>query len=140
MQNFKSQEIETLYLMHAFDLLKMANDLEIPNFIGVFPLDKLPKSLRAPSNFIVNTHTNNLPGEHWLAISYRGRSNGCYVFDSFGRYYPNMLRTYLHKHCSSSGDVHYNSIQFQDYWERTCGHFCIAWLIYINGGGENFVH
>ena len=43
----------------------------VPNFAGVFPLDRLPKSLRAPANFIVNTHTHNLPGEHWIAVSYQ---------------------------------------------------------------------
>ena len=56
--------------MDTHDVEKISKKY-IPNFVGVFPLNKLPQALRAPANLIVNTDTHNLPGEHWLAVSYQ---------------------------------------------------------------------
>jgi len=40
-----------------------------PTFVGVFPLNSVP---HLPSSkdycFIGNTHTDNLPGQHWIAV------------------------------------------------------------------------
>lgn len=102
----------------------------VPYFIAVFPIDKLPKYLVAPANFIVNTHTHNLPGEHWLAVSYQ-KGGHVHAFDSFGVYYPHMLRDYLQR-LKRSCTVHYNNYQYQEINEKTCGLYCIAWLISIN--------
>ena len=115
--------------MRADELWKMGK-LYVPNFMGVFPLDKIPKNIQTPANFIVNTHTHNLPGEHWLAISYQ---NGgiVYAFDPFGFYYPPMLKYFLNK-MKRTKPVIYNKIQYQDIHEKTCGLYCIAWLISIN--------
>lgn len=104
----------------------------VPNFIGVFPLDKMPKYLAAPANFIINTQTHNLPGEHWLAVSYQ-KGGHVFAFDSFGYYYPLLLQNYLQK-LKRTGSVSYNKIPFQDASEDTCGHYCIAYLISINTG------
>lgn len=101
----------------------------VPNFVGVFPLNKLPQALRAPSNFIVNTDTHNLPGEHWLAVSYQ-KDGIVHVFDSFGFFYPNILRIYLNK-LRRTGPVKYNRVHFQRINEQTCALYCIAWLITV---------
>jgi hypothetical protein len=99
----------------------------IPNFVGVFPLDKLPEALRAPANLIVNTHTHNLPGEHWLAVSYK--NNGIVTaFDPFGFYYPKMLKLYLNS-LKRTAPVRYSRVHYQEIHEKTCGHYCIARLI-----------
>ena len=112
--------------MHTSELQAMGTK-HVPNFIGVFPLDRIPATDMTSSNFIINTHTHNLPGEHWLAVSIL---NGVgFAFDSFGFYYPNSLRSYLRRHCQK---VYYNSHQYQEIHEKTCGLYCIAWLIYIN--------
>jgi hypothetical protein len=115
--------------MHTRELWNMGEKY-VPNFIGVFPLDKLPARLKSPSNFIVNSHTHNLPGEHWLAVSYK-KEGVVYAFDSFGRYYPHIMRNYLQRlkrHCA----VHFNLEKLQEPYEKNCGLYCIAWLIYIN--------
>lgn len=51
-------------------------------FLGVFSIDHLPKKIfHLPILFIVNTNTNNLPGEHWKAIYISKQGKG-EVFDS----------------------------------------------------------
>lgn len=114
--------------MQTTDTLWEMGNRYVPNFVGVHPLNKLPKALRAPSNFIVNTHTHNLPGEHWLAVSYK-KGGFVFAFDPFGVYYPYLLRNYLHRLKEASLKVHYSTDQFQEYYEMTCGLYCIAWLI-----------
>jgi hypothetical protein len=115
--------------MRTSDLWNLG-DLYVPHFKGVYPLDKLPSSLKQPANFIVNTHTHNLPGEHWLAVNY-SKDGVVHAFDSFGYYYPRILQKYLHR-LRRKCAVHYSSDQLQEYYEKTCGDYCIAWLIYIN--------
>ena len=79
--------------MYTDELLKKGKN--IPGFIGVFPLDKIPKHVCAICCFIVNTNTSHLKGEHWLAVSYE-KHNEIHVFDSFGYYYPLILVEKLH--------------------------------------------
>ena len=40
----------------------------ISNFLGVYPADKLPKTIKAPCSLIFNYDTSNLPGSHWVAV------------------------------------------------------------------------
>jgi hypothetical protein len=117
--------------MHTGKLWDLA-DKYVPHFKGVYPLDKIPPSrtMKAPSNFIINTHTANLGGEHWLAVSYL-KGGFVFAFDSFGVYYPRILRAYLES-LRRSRKVHYNTIQYQEIHEQTCGLYCVAWLICIN--------
>ena len=110
----------------------------IPNFVGVFSLDRLPKRLTAPSNLIVNTHTHNLPGQHWIAVSYK-TGGVVYAFDPLGLYYPYLLQKYLSE-LPNHPRIRYNHRQYQSLTERTCGYYCIAWLIHINGDGGGGVN
>ena len=105
----------------------------IPNFVGVFPLNKLPQALRAPANLIVNTDTHNLPGEHWLAVSYQ-KNGTVYVFDSFGFFYPRLLKLYVNK-LRRVTPVMFNRTHYQSIHEQTCALYCIAWLIAVNTPG-----
>ena len=101
----------------------------VPHFVGVFPLNKMPSVLpRVGANFIVNTDTHNLPGEHWLAVSYK---NGGFIhaFDPFGFFYPLLFKQSLHRY---GKPIKYNTTRFQDVSEKTCGQYCISWLIIKN--------
>ena len=37
-------------------------------FIGALARDELPKKLKYPTCFILNTQPRNKPGEHWIAL------------------------------------------------------------------------
>ena len=112
--------------MHTDELMRLGTEY-IPNFVGVYPLDRFPTWLKCPANLIVNTHTHNLPGEHWLAISYR-RGGIIYAFDPLGFHYPLSLRRCLHS-LKSHRCIHYNTTKWQDATETTCGWYCLAWLM-----------
>jgi len=96
----------------------------VKNFIGVFPLNKLPKAIRPTSRFIVNTDTDNLPGTHWIAVSYE-QGGIALVFDPLGLFYPYKLANYLANHARI---VFFNYHMYQSPTEENCGQHCIAWL------------
>ena len=111
--------------MYTNEIDKIAKKI-IPNFIGVFPLDKLPKHLgRPPKSFILNTDTSNLNGTHWLAVSYE-KGGIIHAFDPFGICYPPLLTSYLHR--IPNVKVIYNRIMFQYPNERNCGIHCLTFL------------
>ncbi len=116
--------------MHTKEIVDWG-EKHVPHFVGVFPLNRLPPHLMSPSNFIVNTDTHNLPGTHWLAVSYQ-KPNIIHVFDPFGLFYPHLLRQYLHR-LRHRGSIQYNnSVMLQNIHERNCGWYCLAWLMAIN--------
>ena len=60
----------------------LKNDVKTgPIFLGVFARDKLP-SLKKNCCLVLNTHTHEKPGEHWLAI-YVDENGFGEFFDSF---------------------------------------------------------
>lgn len=98
----------------------------VKDFVGVFPLDKLPHHITPISRLIVNTDSHKLSGRHWIALSYE---NGGIVlaFDPFGWYYPPTLIARLHSNPSVQRVI-YNTTMFQSPLEKTCGLHCIRFL------------
>lgn len=112
--------------MYSNQIEKVAREkLKIKGFLGVYSLDKLPVHLPSPPyRFIVNTHTSNLPGEHWLAVS--GEKTGkIYVFDPMGFFYPPLLVQYLAK---LRKPLIFNKTAYQSPSSRECGQYCLSWL------------
>lgn len=67
-------------------------------FLGVFPIDSLPTSIpHYPMFMVINTHSHNLPGEHWLTI-YISEDKIGEVFDPLGRAVSNFLIRWLNQH------------------------------------------
>ena len=93
-------------------------------FKGVYSLDTL-EALTNNSGFIVNTHTSNLPGEHWIAVCVK--TSEIEVFDPLGVYYPAKLVSHLHK--SGHHRVHYSNLKAQDPQTTLCGNYCLIWLL-----------
>ena len=91
-------------------------------FVGVFPLDKIPKKLRC-GGYIVNTDPSTQPGEHWIAFNVR--QNSISVFDPFGEIYPAALVTQLK---STHKKINFNRFQCQNILTTNCGHLCLLWL------------
>ena len=101
----------------------------VSGFIGVYALDQLPsKNLLQPppSRFIVNTDTKNLPGEHWIAVSYE-IGGVVYAFDPLGTFYPLVLCNYLKG--LSCRRVVFNTTMYQNPMLATCGTHCLRWLM-----------
>ena len=93
--------------------------------------DMLPK--KRPPNiqaYIVNTHKSNQPGEHWVAIFFKG--NWAYYFDSYGRPPPeeNIL-----PFIKQNARCHtYNKHRLQEGSTPVCGMYCIFALDFLAKG------
>lgn len=119
--------------MYTHELIDKAKN--IPNFIGVFPLDKLPSQHHVPPfNFIVNTDTSNLPGRHWIAVHVDEWKT--VLFDPVGIYYPPILCRHVIKF---GRPIVYNWKQYQPITKPICGQYCLAWLRSINRGENHWL-
>jgi hypothetical protein len=108
----------------AEDLIKMASDLRMDWFQGVYSMDTLPDTIEKRNTlFITNTDSSNLPGTHWIAVVIRdGRG---YCFDPLGYPPPTWLGKWMSTHVEKWSS---NSRQVQTYFTHLCGHFCIHFL------------
>jgi len=101
---------------------QLNNSCKCSNFLGVFPLNRLPVINNANEMFVVNTDTDNLPEQHWIAVK------GNRIFDRIGYYYPTMLVKHMYKYYDNL-DINYDA--FQNPMEQSCGYYCIYFLHYL---------
>jgi len=102
-----------------------------PHFIGVFALDCLPPTLPITTNshsLIVNTHTQNLPGEHWIAC--RIVYDHAWIFDPLA--YPPLteLCQHLIQNCHVN-HLHFCESPIQAPHTWTCGEHCVYFLYHL---------
>ena len=108
-------------LISALEIHKSAKKLLGVNWLGVYPIDKIP--FLHEGAVIINTQTSTLPGEHWIAISITPMT--VKVFDPFGFYYPHLLVKKIH---TLNRPVWYNRVQYQNITSKDCGPHCLNWL------------
>lgn len=93
-----------------------------PVFIGVYPRNMLPV-LSADCSFILNTHSSNLPGQHWIAV--RIAINEAWIFDPLAFPPDTYLCNHLMKQCNN---IHVTHIPTQPRNTQTCGQHCVYFL------------
>ena len=106
--------------MNTCNLQEIGSRL-VPNFAGVFAVDKVPH-YNSSYSFIVNNQSSNLPGQHWLAVSIK--NNNAFIFDPLGLPPPSQLTHQLRAY-----KIHYNTEQYQPTNSTLCGQFALSWLI-----------
>ena len=95
-------------------------------FHGIYSIDKLPSSIPSrPFLAIVNTHTHNLPGEHWLAIYIDENKNG-ELFDPLALPVSNNLIRWLN---GFTVKWKTNKRSFQHPLSTTCGSFVLYFIL-----------
>ena len=95
-------------------------------FYGVCAIDKLPEFIPTrPFLMIVNTHTQNLPGEHWIAIFVDTNRNG-ELFDSLALPVSNILIRWLNRFTIKWKK---NGRTFQHVLSSTCGAFALYFTL-----------
>jgi len=96
-------------------------------FLGVFSNDNLPKKIKNyPSIFIINTSPSYIQEGHWLAV-FISKNKQLYFFDSYGLH-PKFYK--LNKYFNSiSRKFTYNKTQFQSFFSKTCGYFCLIFIL-----------
>ncbi len=93
-------------------------------YLGTFPLDMIPYTIKKGQSFIFNLDTSNKPGSHWVGC-YCYKNNEVLVYDSFARKTSKIadsLNNFL-----SSIDTEYD--REQEYDETNCGARSISFLI-----------
>ena len=113
-----------------FELIEAAKKLNIPNFIGVFMRDSLPKKPRRNECGILNLDDSNGSGTHYCGFLKNGKDK--IYFDSYGLHPPTELVKYL------KSPVYYNSERIQPDNEVFCGHLCLYVLKKTCNDGRDF--
>lgn len=108
--------------------LMRTNILTKKKFLGVFAIDKLPmKKLKRPCSIICNTDPSFKSGKHWIAF-FLPKFGKIEYFDSFGL---RPMNQEIYKFISMNGNEYkYNSKQIQSNKSKTCGKFCIMFLLF----------
>jgi hypothetical protein len=97
----------------------------IPNFVGVFPNDRVPPQRHETEALIVNTDPAGTPGTHWTALYRHGPE--ALFWDSYGRSASELLSSERAKDCERDSE--------QRLREQWCGAGCLAWLRVCNDLG-----
>ena len=105
---------------------KNARRKTLEAFSGIYSIDTLPTFISCrPFLMIVNTHTHNLPGEHWIAIHIDENKNG-ELFDSLAIPVNNTLIRWLN---TFTNKWKTNSRSFQHPTSSTCGAFVLYFIL-----------
>lgn len=91
---------------------------------GVFMKDELPTKLKR-GFYVINLQSSNIGnGTHWTAFYYN--PNKSFYFDAFGFPAPIEIEQKLKAY-------KYNKKQIQNLKSTSCGFYCIAFIIFMNG-------
>jgi hypothetical protein len=104
------------------ELIDIIKNININNFNGVYPKDKLSKPLK-DGFYIINLDNSDGPGTHWTAL-YKINDGFSLYYDSFGFPAPEEIEDLLHKY-------EYNKKQIQDIKSTSCGFYCIAFIKFM---------
>ncbi len=105
---------------------KNADEKTKQAFHGIFAIDALPSFIpHYPFLIIVNTHTNNLKGEHWIAILIDKDKSG-ELFDSLALPVSNFIIRWMNKFTRKWKT---NGTAYQHPMTTTCGAFVIFYVL-----------
>jgi len=112
---------------------------DVRGYLGSFPSDQLPGTLKVGESLIANYDPEGKPGSHWVAA--RNDPHMVTWFDSFA-YPPDAVDNILHDKTSfqayldkaaAGRPVRYNHMSLQALPSNTCGEWCV---IFIRSGGK----
>ena len=115
--------------MDTIQLFRLLENIPVKGEVCAKDLlpQKKPVDMKA---YIVNTDISTDPGEHWVAIYFRG--NQAIYFDSYGMS-PEKEYTLPFIERNSSHWIQ-NTEMLQSPWSRTCGVWCIYIIQQLNKG------
>jgi hypothetical protein len=95
------------------------------HFIGVFPIDKLPRKIKKKQFFVANLDPSYKEGSHWICFI-RLNDIECEIFDSLGVKINSILPFICFNHKLT---FVYNSTPVQPLTSTLCGKFVVTFLI-----------
>ena len=104
------------------------NPLTRQIFIDVRAADRLPyKANEQHGIYVVNTHPNHMPGEHWTAVEYTPTHVS--YFDPYGEPpHPLILKHLRVTNALRRKPIFYTAKRIQGY-RQTCGYYCIFYVL-----------
>lgn len=97
------------------------------HWVGVRPINKIPKKLGTKKFVIVNLSESSQPGSHWVVIS-RIHKHSLEIFNSLGFENLNAVKPYLT--FPFRAELTYNNSPLQASDTSTCGLYCIYYAIH----------
>ena len=98
-----------------------------PTFVGVFPLNRIPHlNGKGAHTFIVNTQTDNLPGQHWIAV--RNLWDRAWIFDPLASHPPPPALCHHLLLYGNIGFLYVSTLAAQPPDTLTCGPHCVYFL------------
>lgn len=122
------------------DILYNDEYVKSMNFLGVFPVDRIPNTaLSFPCCGVVNTKPHNHRGEHWVCF-FKTSENKAVYFDSFG--YPPYNLEEIAEVLSSADEYVFNDTHLQTAYSTVCGQYTIFVLTHLARGFtlEHIIH
>ena len=107
-------------------IVKNADEKTLNAFYDVRAVNDLPKFIpHYPIFIIINTHTKNLPGQHWLVIFIDKYKNG-EIFDSLATPVSYYVSRWLNQFTRKWKR---NNLAYQHPLTTTCGAFAIYYVM-----------
>jgi len=105
---------------------------EVRSFLGVYPSDLLPRSVKLLGTVIINADPYTEKGSHLLAVHLRLRSSSAYYFDSYG-IVPLVpaIQAFIRRNCITWD---HNRRQLQSLTSNNCGKYCCLFVLYMVRG------
>ena len=120
--------------MDSNEVMKIAQALDISNFLGVFAADQLCSiDKNQVGTLIVNTDPFHLEGQHWISLCLGDKD--IYLYDSL------CLDVYKSKYFSNffihmNKNLHFNTIQTQSEGSIMCGYHSLVFCFVMKVGGS----
>lgn len=93
---------------------------------NVFPANRIPMYIEAPTYFISNLDPDTKSGSHWVAIHINANGIGEY-FDSYGRKPTGHHKSFLKR---NTRKWFYNNKILQSHLTSVCGEYCLVYLYF----------
>ena len=108
-------------------------------WLGVYPVDKLPKTIHSSSTsnryMIINTDISSGPGIHWVAVIVNKKT--LIVWDSYARpskrIIPKFLKNVAHRYKTMDAQLDKKTNQHKR--SQICGQLSLAWMQYAKKNG-----
>jgi len=121
-----SIEVENLLLSNVYSSM---------DFHGVYPRDRLPRTVDYPSSYVPHSDTSKRPGEHWVAVYFDSLRRGS-CFDSCGipPFHKQFIK-FMNNHLETWT---FNDMVLQAPFSSVCGQYCVYFLLYKSRGFTAF--
>ena len=110
---------------------KTFDDIKTNHFKGAFAYDEVIDLPDGDWSIIVNTSPSSKPGEHWIAVVYKGGTT--YFMDSYGRKLNHNETTFSHEFVDTmktivQGRVICNHKILQQLTSNACGYYALYFV------------